>query len=172
MLWVGLWSDLPLFVYRVFLGRRFVLGLYNTFLGVGSKNQTTRLLPPPTAPRCHGNTDHKASIQFLCLHHGPCHRWSFAFSSLFYSSNSGSPSSASLSVPKMVTFSCWKASQCSVNEIADFFQLDNFEFFCCQHDLCNESVLSDKSLSPSVGRRCALLPVIGCFDLSPCSWGR
>ncbi|XP_048162429.1 CD59 glycoprotein isoform X1 [Corvus hawaiiensis] len=43
---------------------------------------------------------------------------------------------------KLRTFSCWKASQCSVNEIADFFQLDNFEFFCCQHDLCNESAIT------------------------------
>ncbi|XP_005531834.2 PREDICTED: CD59 glycoprotein [Pseudopodoces humilis] len=43
---------------------------------------------------------------------------------------------------KLRTFSCWKASQCSVNEIADSFLLDNFEFFCCQHDLCNESVIT------------------------------
>ncbi|NXA97255.1 CD59 protein, partial [Melanocharis versteri] len=43
---------------------------------------------------------------------------------------------------KLRTFSCWKASQCSVNEIADFFLLDNFEFFCCQHDLCNESAIT------------------------------
>lgn len=35
--------------------------------------------------QCHGNTDHRASIQYLCLHHGPCHRSSFAFSSVFYS---------------------------------------------------------------------------------------
>ncbi|KAM9606025.1 CD59 glycoprotein-like isoform 3-T3 [Morphnus guianensis] len=43
---------------------------------------------------------------------------------------------------KLRTFSCWKASQCSVNDIAEFFQLDNFEFFCCQHDLCNESTIT------------------------------
>ncbi|XP_005046446.2 PREDICTED: CD59 glycoprotein [Ficedula albicollis] len=43
---------------------------------------------------------------------------------------------------KLRTFSCWKASQCSVNEIADSFLLDNFEFFCCQQDLCNESAIT------------------------------
>ncbi|XP_069660263.1 CD59 glycoprotein isoform X2 [Haliaeetus albicilla] len=43
---------------------------------------------------------------------------------------------------KLRTFACWKASQCSVNDIAEFFQLDNFEFFCCQHDLCNESTIT------------------------------
>ncbi|XP_072785634.1 CD59 glycoprotein [Taeniopygia guttata] len=43
---------------------------------------------------------------------------------------------------KLRTFSCWKASQCNVNEIADSFLLDNFEFFCCQHDLCNESAIT------------------------------
>ncbi|XP_037993813.1 CD59 glycoprotein [Motacilla alba alba] len=43
---------------------------------------------------------------------------------------------------KLRTFSCWKTSQCSVNEIADSFLLDNFEFFCCQHDLCNESAIT------------------------------
>ncbi|NXK91139.1 CD59 protein, partial [Formicarius rufipectus] len=42
---------------------------------------------------------------------------------------------------KLRTFSCWKASQCSMNEIAESFQLDNFEFFCCQHDLCNEGAV-------------------------------
>ncbi|NWV62282.1 CD59 protein, partial [Malurus elegans] len=40
------------------------------------------------------------------------------------------------------TFSCWKTSQCTVRQIADFFQLDNFEFFCCQHDLCNEGAIT------------------------------
>uniref|UniRef100_A0A8C9UCT7 CD59 molecule (CD59 blood group) n=1 Tax=Serinus canaria TaxID=9135 RepID=A0A8C9UCT7_SERCA len=43
---------------------------------------------------------------------------------------------------KLRTFSCWKTSQCSVNEIADSFLLDNFEFFCCHHDLCNESAIT------------------------------
>ncbi|KAF2979349.1 hypothetical protein EK904_012516 [Melospiza melodia maxima] len=43
---------------------------------------------------------------------------------------------------KLRTFSCWKTSQCNVNEIADSFLLDNFEFFCCQHDLCNESAIT------------------------------
>ncbi|XP_009576145.1 PREDICTED: CD59 glycoprotein [Fulmarus glacialis] len=43
---------------------------------------------------------------------------------------------------KLRTSSCWKASQCSMNDIAEFFQLDNFEFFCCQHDLCNESAIT------------------------------
>lgn len=33
-------------------------------------------------------------------------------------------------------------------------------------------VVSVKSLPPFMGRRCVLLPVIGSFDLSPCSWGR
>ncbi|XP_062477926.1 CD59 glycoprotein isoform X2 [Pezoporus occidentalis] len=42
---------------------------------------------------------------------------------------------------KLRTSSCWKASQCSMNDIAEFFQLDNFDFFCCQHDLCNESAI-------------------------------
>uniref|UniRef100_A0A674H6K9 Membrane attack complex inhibition factor n=1 Tax=Taeniopygia guttata TaxID=59729 RepID=A0A674H6K9_TAEGU len=46
------------------------------------------------------------------------------------------------SIGKLRTFSCWKASQCNVNEIADSFLLDNFEFFCCQHDLCNESAIT------------------------------
>lgn len=66
----------------------FLLGLCwicATFLGVESQKQTMQLLPPSTAPWCHGNTDRKASIQFLCLHHGPWHRLSFAFSSQFYS---------------------------------------------------------------------------------------
>ncbi|NWR36022.1 CD59 protein, partial [Tachuris rubrigastra] len=40
------------------------------------------------------------------------------------------------------TLSCWKASQCNINEIAEFFQLDNFEFFCCQHDLCNKGAIT------------------------------
>ncbi|XP_009562681.1 CD59 glycoprotein [Cuculus canorus] len=43
---------------------------------------------------------------------------------------------------KLRTFSCWKASQCRMNDIAEFFQLDNFDFFCCQHDLCNESAIT------------------------------
>ncbi|XP_051476528.1 CD59 glycoprotein isoform X1 [Apus apus] len=43
---------------------------------------------------------------------------------------------------KLRTSSCWKASQCNINEIAEFFQLDNFEFFCCQHDLCNEGTMT------------------------------
>ncbi|KAM7108555.1 CD59 glycoprotein isoform 1-T2 [Ciconia maguari] len=43
---------------------------------------------------------------------------------------------------KLRTSSCWKSSQCSVNDIAEFFQLDNFEFFCCQRDLCNESTIT------------------------------
>ncbi|NXF07416.1 CD59 protein, partial [Smithornis capensis] len=43
---------------------------------------------------------------------------------------------------KLRTFSCWKLSQCSVNEIAEFFQLDNFDFFCCQHDLCNKGAIT------------------------------
>uniref|UniRef100_A0A8C3BF15 CD59 glycoprotein n=1 Tax=Cairina moschata TaxID=8855 RepID=A0A8C3BF15_CAIMO len=37
-----------------------------------------------------------------------------------------------------ITSSCWKMSQCNVNDIAVFYQLDNFEYFCCQQDLCNE----------------------------------
>lgn len=45
-------------------------------------------------------------------------------------------------VGKLRTSSCWKASQCSMNEIAEFFQLDNFDFFCCQHDLCNEGAIT------------------------------
>ncbi|NXS62678.1 CD59 protein, partial [Brachypteracias leptosomus] len=40
---------------------------------------------------------------------------------------------------KLRTSSCWKTSQCRMNDIADYFQLDNFDFFCCQHDLCNKS---------------------------------
>ncbi|XP_032548305.1 CD59 glycoprotein [Chiroxiphia lanceolata] len=44
---------------------------------------------------------------------------------------------------KLRTFSCWKFSQCNMNEIAEFFQLDNFEFFCCQHDLCNEGAITE-----------------------------
>ncbi|NXN27120.1 CD59 protein, partial [Nycticryphes semicollaris] len=39
------------------------------------------------------------------------------------------------------TSACWKASQCTVNDIAESFHLDNFEFFCCQHDLCNEGAI-------------------------------
>ncbi|XP_025890454.1 CD59 glycoprotein [Nothoprocta perdicaria] len=40
---------------------------------------------------------------------------------------------------KLRTFSCWKTSQCNANDIAMFFQLDNFDYFCCQRDLCNKS---------------------------------
>ncbi|NWT14944.1 CD59 protein, partial [Vireo altiloquus] len=43
---------------------------------------------------------------------------------------------------KLRTSSCWKYSQCNSNEIADFFQLDNFEYSCCQNDLCNESAIT------------------------------
>nr|XP_047914727.1 CD59 glycoprotein isoform X1 [Anser cygnoides] len=43
---------------------------------------------------------------------------------------------------KLRTFSCWKMSQCNVNDIAVFHQLDNFEYFCCQQDLCNESTVT------------------------------
>ncbi|XP_014804388.1 PREDICTED: CD59 glycoprotein [Calidris pugnax] len=43
---------------------------------------------------------------------------------------------------KLRTSACWKASQCSVNDIAEYFQLDNFEFFCCQHDLCNGGAIT------------------------------
>ncbi|NXJ53623.1 CD59 protein, partial [Spizaetus tyrannus] len=43
---------------------------------------------------------------------------------------------------KLRTFSGGEASQCSVNDIAGGGQLDNFEFFCCQHDLCNESTIT------------------------------
>uniref|UniRef100_A0A8C9EKH1 CD59 glycoprotein n=1 Tax=Pavo cristatus TaxID=9049 RepID=A0A8C9EKH1_PAVCR len=39
---------------------------------------------------------------------------------------------------KLRTSSCWKLSQCNVNDIAVFYQLDNFDYFCCQQDLCNE----------------------------------
>ncbi|NXU55839.1 CD59 protein, partial [Turnix velox] len=42
---------------------------------------------------------------------------------------------------KLRTAACWKLSQCNINEIAAFFHLDNFEFFCCQHDLCNEGTM-------------------------------
>ncbi|NXH10839.1 CD59 protein, partial [Bucco capensis] len=42
---------------------------------------------------------------------------------------------------KLRTSSCWKISQCSVKQIADSYHLDNFEFFCCQHDLCNEGTI-------------------------------
>ncbi|XP_025945165.1 F-box only protein 3 isoform X3 [Apteryx rowi] len=43
---------------------------------------------------------------------------------------------------KLRTFSCWKTSQCNVNDIAVFFQLDNFDYFCCQRDLCNKSPIT------------------------------
>ncbi|XP_075568985.1 CD59 glycoprotein isoform X3 [Pelecanus crispus] len=43
---------------------------------------------------------------------------------------------------KLRTSSCWKTSQCTINDIAEFFQLDNFEFFCCQHNLCNKSAIT------------------------------
>ncbi|KAI1232764.1 CD59 glycoprotein [Lamprotornis superbus] len=43
---------------------------------------------------------------------------------------------------KLRTFSCWRTSQCRTNEIANAFMLDNFEFFCCQQDLCNESTIT------------------------------
>ncbi|XP_035408241.1 CD59 glycoprotein [Cygnus olor] len=43
---------------------------------------------------------------------------------------------------KLRTSSCWKMSQCNVNDIAVFYQLDNFEYFCCQQDLCNESTVT------------------------------
>ncbi|NXG09962.1 CD59 protein, partial [Sakesphorus luctuosus] len=59
---------------------------------------------------------------------------------------------------KLRTFSCWKASQCSMNEIAEFFQLDNFEFFCCQHDLCNEGAITEVNKAAfSVASAMALL---------------
>ncbi|NWI67963.1 CD59 protein, partial [Todus mexicanus] len=44
-------------------------------------------------------------------------------------------------VGKLRTSSCWKTSQCRMNDIAEFYQLDNFDFFCCQYDLCNESTI-------------------------------
>ncbi|NXP81002.1 CD59 protein, partial [Ramphastos sulfuratus] len=43
---------------------------------------------------------------------------------------------------KLRTSSCWKISQCSMNDIAEFFQLDHFDFFCCQYDLCNEGAMT------------------------------
>ncbi|XP_009686711.2 CD59 glycoprotein isoform X1 [Struthio camelus] len=43
---------------------------------------------------------------------------------------------------KLRTFSCWKTSQCNVNDIAVLFQLDNFEYFCCQRDFCNKSPIT------------------------------
>uniref|UniRef100_G1NCQ9 CD59 glycoprotein n=1 Tax=Meleagris gallopavo TaxID=9103 RepID=G1NCQ9_MELGA len=43
---------------------------------------------------------------------------------------------------KLRTFSCWKLSQCNVNDIAVFYQLDNFDYFCCQQDLCNEGAVT------------------------------
>ncbi|NXI37777.1 CD59 protein, partial [Galbula dea] len=39
---------------------------------------------------------------------------------------------------KLRTLSCWKTLQCNTDDIAESFQLDNFDYFCCQHDLCNE----------------------------------
>ncbi|NXN94015.1 CD59 protein, partial [Rhinopomastus cyanomelas] len=42
---------------------------------------------------------------------------------------------------KLRTSSCWKMSQCNMNELANFYRLDNFEFFCCQHDLCNAGTI-------------------------------
>lgn len=43
---------------------------------------------------------------------------------------------------KLRTSSCWKLSQCNVNDIAVFYQLDNFDYFCCQQDLCNEGAVT------------------------------
>ncbi|NWV74252.1 CD59 protein, partial [Dasyornis broadbenti] len=43
---------------------------------------------------------------------------------------------------KLRTSACWRTSQCRVNQIAESFHLDNFEFFCCQHDLCNEGAVT------------------------------
>ncbi|XP_048805825.1 CD59 glycoprotein [Lagopus muta] len=43
---------------------------------------------------------------------------------------------------KLRTSSCWKLSQCNVNDIAVFYQLDNFDYFCCQQDLCNEGAIT------------------------------
>ncbi|NWI88320.1 CD59 protein, partial [Pitta sordida] len=43
---------------------------------------------------------------------------------------------------KLRTFSCWKSSQCKVAEISDFYHLDNFEYFCCQRDLCNQGAIT------------------------------
>uniref|UniRef100_A0A8C3FFX3 CD59 glycoprotein n=1 Tax=Chrysemys picta bellii TaxID=8478 RepID=A0A8C3FFX3_CHRPI len=37
------------------------------------------------------------------------------------------------------TYACWKHSRCNMNEIADDFGADNFDFHCCQKDFCNKS---------------------------------
>ncbi|KFP83428.1 CD59 glycoprotein, partial [Acanthisitta chloris] len=42
----------------------------------------------------------------------------------------------------LITSSCWKLSQCKVNDIAESFHLDNFDFFCCQYELCNEGTIT------------------------------
>uniref|UniRef100_A0A8D2QLU4 MAC-inhibitory protein n=1 Tax=Zosterops lateralis melanops TaxID=1220523 RepID=A0A8D2QLU4_ZOSLA len=65
---------------------------------------------------------------------------------------------------KLRTFSCWKSSQCSVNEIADSFFLDNFDFFCCEHDLCNESAITGVNKAAfSIASMCVVT-----LHLSPC----
>ncbi|NXB75457.1 CD59 protein, partial [Donacobius atricapilla] len=43
---------------------------------------------------------------------------------------------------KLRTYSCWKMAQCNSNAIADAFLLDNFKYYCCQRDLCNESAIT------------------------------
>ncbi|XP_059578736.1 CD59 glycoprotein [Alligator mississippiensis] len=40
---------------------------------------------------------------------------------------------------KVKTYACWKSSRCNINEIASLFHADNFEYFCCQTDMCNKS---------------------------------
>ncbi|XP_019374958.1 PREDICTED: CD59 glycoprotein [Gavialis gangeticus] len=42
-------------------------------------------------------------------------------------------------LPKVKTYACWKNSRCNTNEIASVFHADNFEYFCCQTDMCNKS---------------------------------
>ncbi|NXO41027.1 CD59 protein, partial [Locustella ochotensis] len=46
-----------------------------------------------------------------------------------------------LTFGKLRTLSCWKRSLCNWKGISDGFMLDNFEYYCCQRDLCNESAV-------------------------------
>uniref|UniRef100_A0A8C8S350 MAC-inhibitory protein n=1 Tax=Pelusios castaneus TaxID=367368 RepID=A0A8C8S350_9SAUR len=51
----------------------------------------------------------------------------------------GDDSCLQIRLATLKTYACWKRSRCNMNEIADVFAVDNFDFFCCQKDFCNES---------------------------------
>uniref|UniRef100_A0A670HWE0 CD59 glycoprotein n=1 Tax=Podarcis muralis TaxID=64176 RepID=A0A670HWE0_PODMU len=43
---------------------------------------------------------------------------------------------------------CWKMSQCTTEQVANYFNADSFRFLCCQRDLCNKSLNTMVSTVP------------------------